>query len=285
MFRSVITAVFIGVLGGLWLALRNDSIEVFQNYVDGVWRYQFAVRSFAAPLIGMVIGALAGANIQLALSPERAVGFMRGALIGAAVGILLVLAQVILVALAANLGAYRVPYQALLTRFGGIVFLAAAAGAAMGLLTRDRPPVGILPNTIAGALVGASFALPVIISVTLIIVPSTARWSFMNVLPFMVSPIVGAAVAAIIAAVSDRLTAVRRQETLTFVAVMIGALAGVTASSTSFAYVIRQRPYVFYEFHIAAGLLIGVAAGIAALALLRRMHIGKGNSDMLTSCE
>ena len=98
MLKSVITAACIGVLGGFWIALVDGSIEIFQNYVDGVWRYQIEFNSAAEILVGAVIGVLAGANIRLALDPERADGFVSGALVGLAVGVLLALAQIAFVA-------------------------------------------------------------------------------------------------------------------------------------------------------------------------------------------
>ena len=280
MLKCVITAACIGILGGFWFALANGSIELFQNYVEGAWRYQFAVRSFVAPIVGLVVGALSGANIRLGLAPERADGFERGAIIGAAVGILLVLAQIVLVALAANFGDYRTPYQSLLTRFSGIIFFAAIIGAAVGMLTRNRPPVGILPGAAVGALIGISFVLPVVVAVALIVASAPGIVSGTNLIPLyaphLVSPAVGAAVAAIVAAVADRLTPANSQDALTFISVAAGAVSGVTASSTSFFYVLaRQSPPVaiFYEFHIGVGLLLGVAVGIGALAVGRKVAL------------
>ena len=278
MLKSIIVAVFIGVLGGFWFALVNDSIEVFRNYVEGVWRYQVGVRSFAAPVIGGVIGALAGANIRLALDDERADGFIRGALFGCVVGILLVLAQLVLVALAASFGDYRVTYQSLLTRFSGILLTATISGASIGLFTRNCPPVGIMPSTVTGALIGGSFALPVIVTVALIVASAPGVLSGTNLiplyLPFSVGPIVGAAVGAIINAIADRTTRARRNDTLTFIAVTLGAVGGVTASSTSFYYVVTRQSYpvsVVYEFHLSIGLVIGVAVGMAVVFAGRRI--------------
>ena len=280
MLRSVIIVACVGVLGGLWIALTNGSIEVFQNYVDGVWRYQVAVNSVAEVLIGAVIGVLAGANIRLALDSDRANGFTRGALIGAAVGVLLVLAQVVLVALAANFGDYRTPYQSLLTRLSGIIFFTTIIGAAVGMLMRNRPPVGILPCAAVGALIGISFVLPVVVTVALIVASAPGVVSGMNLIPlyapYLVSPVVGAAVAAIIAAVAARLTPANSQDALSFISVAAGAVCGVTASSISFFYVVtRQSPpvAVLYEFHIGVGLLLGVAVGITALAVGRKVAL------------
>ena len=261
MLKSVIAAVFIGVLGGVWVALVNDDIEIFQNYSEGVWRYQVGVRSFAAPIVGLVIGALAGANIRLALAPERADGFMRGALVGLAVGGMLVLAQIVLVALAASFGDYRVPYQSLLTRFSGIIFVAAVIGAAIGMLARNRPPVGAMQAAALGACIGVSFALPVVVTVTLVVASAPGVLSGTNLIPlyyapYAVGPIVGAGVGAIIAAIAGRLSRAGLHDTLTFIAVMLGGFASVTASSTSFYYVVtRQSPpvSVVYEFHLGVG--------------------------------
>ena len=65
MLKSVITAACIGVLGGFWIALVDGSIEIFQNYVDGVWRYQIEFNSAAEILVGTVIGVLAGRTFDL----------------------------------------------------------------------------------------------------------------------------------------------------------------------------------------------------------------------------
>ena len=137
MLKSVITAACIGVLGGFWIALVDGSIEIFQNYVDGVWRYQIEFNSAAEILVGAVIGVLAGANIRLALDPERADGFVFGALVGLAVGILLALAQIAFVALSALLQIYDVEYGFLLTRFSGILAAAALIGAIAGLAEKQ----------------------------------------------------------------------------------------------------------------------------------------------------
>ena len=287
MLKSVTVAVLIGVLGGFWVALVNDSIELFRNYVDGVWRYQVEVRSFAAPVIGGVIGTLAGANIRLALAPERADGFVRGALVGLSVGALLVSAQLVLVALAASFGDYRAPYQSLLTRFSGILLIAAIGGASTGMFTRNCPPVGIMPSTLTGALIGVSFVLPVIVTVTLIVASAPGvRTNFILLyLPYLVGPIVGAAVGAIINAIAGRITRARRHDMLTFIAVTLGAVAGVTASSTSFFYVVmRQSPpvSVVYEFHLSVGMLIGVAVGIAvAFAGRRVISARRADADIM----
>ena len=100
---------------------------------------QVAVRSFAAPLVGAVIGALAGANIHLALAQERADAFVRGALTGCAVGALLVAGQVALVVLAALLQVYDVEYGFLLIRFVGILSVPVLIGAIAGLLSPNPP--------------------------------------------------------------------------------------------------------------------------------------------------
>ena len=276
MLKSVIAAVVIGILGGFWFALVSGGIEIFQNYVDGVWRYQLGVRSLASPIVGAVIGALAGSNIRLALAPERADGFIRGALVGLAVGALLVSAQLVLVALAASFDDYRAPYQSLLTRFSGILLIAAIGGAAIGIFTRNCPPVGLMGSTVTGALIGVSFALPVIVTVTLIVASAPGiRTNFILLyLSYLVGPIVGAAVGAIINAIADRATRAIRHDILTFIAVTLGAVVGVTASSTSFFYVVmRQSPpvSVVYEFHLSVGMLIGVGVGMAAVFAGRRV--------------
>ena len=284
MLRSVITATLLGILGGFWVALLSDGIEVFQNYVEGEWRYQVAFNSVAPVIVGTVIGALAGANIRFALEPKRVDGLVRGALVGAAVGALLVLAQVVLVVLAANFSDYRVNYQSLLTRFSGIISIAVASGASIGTLTRNRPPAGIMANTVVGTLIGVSFALPVIITVTLIIasepdVQLVGYFFPLYFMPFLVSPMVGGAVAAVIAAVVGRLTPVHSHDShdkVVLTAVILGAVAGVTASSTSFFYVIAPQASlvpVMYEFRIVIGLFIGVAVGIASLAVGRRVAL------------
>ena len=275
MLRSVITAVFIGALGGFWFALLNGSIEVFQNYIDGVWRYQVAVRSFAAPVVGVVIGALAGANIRLALSPERVGGFVCGTLVGAAAAALLIFAQIVFVAIAANFGDYRLSYQPLLTRLSGILFVASILGAALGAFIPSRPPVGLLPGAIVGALIGVSFTLPAILTTTLFIStlsdagypPASIILTYL--LPDVVSPLVGAASGAIIGAVRRTTPA----------AVIVAATVAVTASSVPFLYIIGLAflhisfvPAV-YAIRISVGIIAGIAVGSIIIAAARQDNI------------
>ena len=268
MLRSVITAVIIGVLGGLWFALLNDSIEVFQNYVEGAWRYEFAARSLAAPVVGMVIGALAGANIYLALAPSRVDGFARGALAGAGAAFLLILAQLAFVAIAANFGDYRLSYQHLLARLCGILFVAAVLGAVFGALSYNRPPIGLLPGAIAGALIGASFALPAVVATTFLISALSdagyppSSFILIYVLPNAVSPLAGAACGAVVGAA-------RRT---TFTAVVIATTTAVTASSVTFLYIIGLAflhisftPAV-YAIRISVGIIAGIAVGFFIIA-------------------
>ena len=286
MLRSITAAVLIGVLGGFWFALVNGSIELFQNYVEGVWRYQFAVRSFAAPLVGLVIGVLVGANIRLALAHERAGGFTHGTLVGAAVGAVLVLAQVALTILAANFGDFRANYQSLLTRFSGIVFTAAVSGAAVGMLTRGRPPVAILSRAVVGAMVGVSFVLPVIVTVVHIIASEPAvRFAMHSVLPYFIafgiSPIVGAAVAAVVSAVTDRLTTIDSHSNLASTAVVLGVVVGVTVSSPSFSFVTGwQTPPA-----APVGIFIGAAVGLAIVLIASRVISARGNDAGMISPE
>ena len=169
MLKSVITAACIGVLGGFWIALVDGSIEIFQNYVDGVWRYQIEFNSAAEILVGAVIGVLAGANIRLALDPERADGFVSGALVGLAVGILLALAQIAFVALSALLQIYDVEYGFLLTRFSGILAAAVFIGALAGLLKSSFSLAAPLPSGVAGALVAIAFMMPIVMGAALTI--------------------------------------------------------------------------------------------------------------------
>lgn len=272
MLKSIIAAVFIGALGGFWFALLNDSIEVFQNYVEGVWRYEVAVRSFAAPVVGVVIGALAGANIHLALSQERADGFVRGTLMGSAAAALLILAQVVFVAIAANFGDYRLSYQPLLTRLCGILFVAAVFGAVLGAYMPNRLPVGLVPGAIVGALIGVSFTLPAVLTTILFISAlSDAGYPPVNIiltylLPDVVSPLVGAASGAIVGSARRATPA----------AVIVAATVGVTTSSVPFLYIIGLAflhisfaPAV-YAIRILVGILAGIAVGAAIIAASRQ---------------
>ena len=272
MLISVVAAVFIGVLGGIWFALVNNSIEVFENYVGGAWRNEVAVRSFAAPVVGVVIGALAGANIHLALALSRVDGFVRGTLVGSAAAALLILAQVAFVAIAANFGDYRLSYQPLLTRLCGILFIAAVLGAALGACMPNRLPIGLLPGAIVGALTGVSFALPAIVTTTLFVSTlSDAGYSPVNIvltylLPDAVSPLVGAASGAIVG--------VARRTTPT--AVIVAATVAVIASSVPFLYIIGLAflhisfaPAV-YAIRISVGFLAGIAVGFIIIAAARQ---------------
>ena len=272
MFKSVITAVFIGALGGFWFALLSGGIEVFQNYVDGAWRYQVEARSFAAPVVGAVIGALAGANIHLAFAPERVNGFARGTLVGSAAAALLILAQIVFVAIAANFADYRLSYQPLLTRLSGILFVASILGAALGAYLPNRPLVGLLPGAIVGALIGVSFTLPAILITALFISNLTdagyspAKIVLTYLLPDMVSPLVGAASGAIVGAARRATPA----------AVIVAATVAVTASSVPFLYIIGLAflhisfaPAV-YALRILVGLLAGIAAGFIVIAAVRQ---------------
>ena len=287
MLKSVITAVFIGVLGGFWIALVNDSIEVFRNYVDGVWRYQVEVRSFAAPVIGGVIGALAGANIRLALADERADGFVRGALAGCAVGALLVAGQAALVALAALLQVYEVEYGFLLTRFAGIFATAAIIGAMAGLLAVGRSLAALLPGAVVGALTAAAFALPTIAAALAVLVSAwsiSAAWVFTSTLTYALSQLpvllAGAGSGAIVGAAHRQRGRDSENDTPIAIGVMLGAVSAVTTSSLSFHYVVLGLAYSHASFslgllvfRVLVGLLCGVAVGLAVIFAARRKLI------------
>lgn len=207
MLKSIAAAVVIGAVCGLWLALINGSVEIFQNYVDGAWRYQLAVHSFAEILVGVVVGTLAGANIRLGLAPQRADGFALGTLVGVVVGIALCLAQAIIVVLATQTREYDTDYNFLLTRFSGIVGAAALLGGANGLLTGGRLRISASSGAVIGALTAVAFALPVII-VALTVLASgwsiSPAWVFTStftyVLPQLPVLIAGAGSGAIIGA-------------------------------------------------------------------------------------
>ena len=306
MLKSVIVATLIGVLGGFWVALLNDSIEVFQNYVDGEWRYQVGVRSFAAPVIGIIIGALSGANIRLALAPESTGGFTRGALIGSGVGILLILAQVALVVLAANFGDYRVSYQPLLTRLSGILFAAAVIGAATCLLRSNRSLAPPVPGAVVGALTAAAFVLPNAAANALAI--ATSDWTGSSGLALFVTDTVASHLSTLLAGASSGVileTAYRRWKerdksdtpadtSATAMGILLGAFAGVTASSSSFHYVVfglfpsgasfSLALYVFRALVGAlAGLLFGIAAGLFISYATQRIIATRGaDADMIS---
>ena len=287
MLKSVIAAVFIGVLGGFWFALVNGSIELFQNYVEGVWRYQFAVRSFAAPLVGAVVGALAGANIRLALSQARADGFVRGTLAGCAVGALLVAGQAALVALAALLQVYDVEYGFLLTRFSGIFAAAALIGAVAGLLgvgrSLGRP---VVTGAVIGTLTSVAFALPAPLNAALnvpvlnwgmVVGGAVVLTSFVLTyhLPVLLS---GAGSGAIIGAVHRQKAMDGADIDSIALGVILGAVAAVTASSLSFHYVILGLESSASSFSIALvvfrtllGLVGGSVVGLLVVAARRRV--------------
>lgn len=301
MLRSVTAAVLIGVLGGFWFALVNGSIELFQNYVEGVWRYQFGVRSFAAPLVGAVIGALAGANIHLALAQARADAFVRGALAGCAVGALLVAGQAALVALAALLQVYDVEYGFLLTRFVGIFAAAVLIGAIAGLLgvgrSLGRP---VVTGAVIGALISVAFVLPVPLSVGLAVPASSlgalaigafviTTFVLTNHLPVLLAGIVGG---AIVGVAHNRNAASHANETRAFVGIILAAVTAVTAASLSFHFVILGLESPDFSlslpilsilvFRTLVGLLCGCAVGLAIIFAGRRdALIRRSDTDMI----
>ena len=297
MIRSVITAAFIGVLGGFWIALINGSIEIFQNYVEGVLRYQVVVNSVAVILVGAVVGALVGANIHLAFAPERADGFVLGSLGGVAVGIILVLAQMALVALATLLREYNVEYDFLLTRFSGIIAAAALIGAVTGLLTVKRSLAAPLPGAVVGALTAAAFALPAI-AATLIVLVSVWSTSVVWVststltyaLPQLPVLLAGAGSGAIIGAVYRRRGLGESDISPTTIGVLLGTVTAVTASSASFHYVVlglfpseSSFSLMLYVFRVLVGLLFGVSVGLLVTFATLRMIASRGNdADMIS---
>lgn len=285
MLRSVTTAVFIGVLGGFWFALVTDGIELFQNYVEGAWRYQVGVRSFAAPLVGAVVGALTGANIRLALPSGRADGLTRGALTGAAVGVLLVLAQVVLVVLAAIFDDYRVFYQPLLTRFSGIIFIATLIGAAAGLLKVERSLAAPIPGAVVGALTAVAFLLPNVVTNALAV--STSGGSGASDLAFFAIYLLPSHLSILLAGIGSGaiIGAVHRRRRLgesdissATIGVLMGTLAAVTASSPSFHYVVlgvlppeSSFSLAIYVFRVLVGSLVGSTVGLVAISISRRV--------------
>ena len=289
MLKSVIVATSIGILGGLWIALLDNGIELFQNYVDGVWRYQVEVRSFAAPLVGAVVGGLAGSNIRLALAEARSDAFVRGALAGCAVGALLVAGQAALVALAALLQVYDVEYGFLLTRFVGIFTAAVLIGAVAGLLgigrLSDKP---VVSGAIVGALTAVAFLLPVPLGVGLAVPVSSlgalAIGSFViitfvltNHLPVLLA---GAGSGAIVGAAHKRNAASHASETGAVVGIILAAVTAVTASSLSFHFVILglESPdfslslpiLAILVFRALVGLVVGSAIGVIVIGTSRR---------------
>ena len=302
MLKSVITAACIGLLGGFWIALVNDSIEIFQNYVDGVWRYQVTVNSVAEVLIGAVIGVLAGANIRLALAPERADGFLRGAHIGAAIGALLILAQLALVALAANFAEYRIFYQPLLTRFSGIIFAATLIGAATSLLKDDRPLAAPIPGAVAGALIAAAFALPSAATNALTIL--TSDWAgtpevtyfAAHMLASHLSELLAGAGAGAILGAAYKWKGLGETNALPIkLGILLGTLVGVTASSPSFQYVafglspsessfsLMLYVLMLYVFRVLVGLLCGASMGLLVTLVTLRMIATRGNDAGMIS--
>lgn len=289
--RSVIAATLIGVLIGVWFALLNDSIEIFRNYVEGVWRYQVAVRSFAAPVVGIVIGGLAGANIKLALAPERVYGFIRGTLFGAIAGILLVLAQalLILVVILVPLQQFQVEYGALLTGFIGELAVAMLIGAGAGLLGGNRSLATPVTGATVGALIAAAFVLPIVVTVALTnpfsslptnSFPTWREWSFVstNVIPYLPDLLAGTGSGAIICTMHGR-RATDITDNASSAGVILGAVAAVTASSLSFHYVILgmetfASPISLgtYVFRAMVGLLTGCAIGMATVFVWQRVE-------------
>ena len=302
MTRSVITAAFIGVLGGFWIALINGSIEIFQNYVEGVWRYQVAVNSVVEGLIGAVIGVLAGANIRLALTDERSDRLLAGAQIGVAVGVLLVLAQVALVALAATFAEYRVFYQPLLTRFSGILFTATIIGAAAGLLNVRRSLAAPIPGAVVGFLTAAAFVLPN--SATNVLTILTSDWVGSSELTYFATHVMashlstllaGAGGGAILGAAYEWKGLGETDPLPIKWGILLGTLVGVTASSPSFQYVafgmlpsessFSLMLYVFmlYVFRVLVGLLFGVSVGLfVTFATLRMIASRRNDAGMIS---
>ena len=291
------SAAFVGVLGGIWFALLNDSIEVFQNYIDGSWRHQISVRSFAAPIVGTVIGALAGANIYLALPPDRAYGFTRGALIGAAVGVALALAQVALVALAAIFDDYRVFYQPLLTRFSGILFTATAIGAAANLLMPRPRPASSGAGAVLGAFIAAAFVLPSIATTLLTI--STSEWVGSAEIAYFMTHVAashlstllaGTLCGSVVVVVFTRVAPGKSHNLPTTVGVLLGTVTAVTASSPSFNFVVlglvppeSSFSLALYVFRTLVGLLFGILVGLVAAFAMRKTASGRTADGVIIS--
>ncbi|MCY4653651.1 MAG: hypothetical protein OXC95_10870, partial [Dehalococcoidia bacterium] len=262
-----------------------------QNYVDGAWRYQVELNSVAEILVGAVIGVLAGANIRLALPRERADWLVSGGLIGAAVGVILALAQVALVVLAALLQEYDIDYEFLLKRFSGIIATSGLIGSITGLLNMGRSLGAPLPGAIVGAVIGVAFVLPGIIATALHI--STSQESALSgadfilvfIIPHLVSLFVGAVSGAIVPAVVSSRTPALNSDTLISAGVILGAVVAVITSSLSFHYVILglESPDssfspAIYAFRILVGLLFGSAAGLGAAYLGRRFVSSEAQS-------
>ena len=296
MLRSVITAACIGVLGGFWFALVSGSIEIFQNYVDGVLRYQVVVNSVAMILVGAVVGALAGANIHLAFAPERVDRFVLGSLGGVIVGLILVLAQMALVTLAALLQEYSVEYDFLLTRFSGIIAAAALIGAATGLLTVERSLAAPLPGAVVGALTAAAFALPAI-AATLVVLVSVWSTSVVWVststltyaLPQLPVLLAGAGSGAIIGAARRRRWPGKTGISPTTIGVLLGTVTAVTASSAPFNYVVLglfpSFSLMLYVFRVLLGLIFGVSVGLFVTYVMLRVIASRKNDTGMISPE
>ncbi|MXY46613.1 MAG: hypothetical protein F4Y44_06410 [Chloroflexi bacterium] len=284
MLKAIAAAVVIGVVCGLWLALVNGSVEIFQNYVDGAWRYQLAVHSFAEILVGVVVGALAGANIRLGLASQRADGFALGALIGVVVGIALSLAQVIIVILAVQMREYDTDYNFLLTRFSGIIGSAALLGGANGLLIGGRLRISASSGAVIGALTAAAFALPVIIVALTVLVSGwsiSPAWVFTSTftyaLPQLPVLIAGAGIGAIIGAVCKQRAMDGANSAPVAIGVLLGATAAVTASSLSFHYVIlglnssaSSFSIALFAFRALLGMVVGGVGGLLIITAMRR---------------
>ena len=277
MLKAIAAAVVIGAVCGLWLALVNDSVEIFQNYVDGAWQYQFAVHSFAEILVSVVVGALAGANIRLGLAPQRADGFALGTLVGVVVGIALSLAQVIIVILAVQMREYDPDYNFLLTRFSGIVGAAALLGGANGLLTGGRLRISASSGAVIGALVVAAFHLPGILAVVVAALSTAGVEIHWAVYPIyatrQLAPLLAAAACvAVLAAVFARQSDNDSSDIPAAVGMLVGAVVAVTASGRSFHFVILGLGSVdssfslsLLVFRLLVGLLLGIAVGWCAM--------------------
>lgn len=273
----------IGAVCGLWLALINGSVEIFQNYVDGAWQYQLAVHSFAEILVGVVVGALAGANIRLGLAPQRADGFALGTLVGVVVGIALCLAQAIIVVLATQTREYDTDYNFLLTRFSGIVGAAALLGGASGLLTGGRLRISASTGAVIGAIVAVAFNLPGILAVVVLTLSAPGAEIHWSVYPiyairqFAALPATAACV-AILAAVFARQSDSDASVIPATVGMLVGAVVAVTASSRPFHFVIlglgsadASFSISLLVFRLLVGLLLGIAVGWCAMWALNKM--------------
>lgn len=283
MLKSIAAAVVIGAVCGLWLALVNENFEIFQNYVDGVWRHQIAVHSFAEILVGVVIGALTGANVRLGLAPNRADGFTLGTLVGIVVGIALCLAQAIIVILAVQMREYDADYNFLLKRFSGIVGVAALLGGASGLLTCGRLRISASSGAAIGAMVMAAFHLPGILAV--VVAPPSAPGVEIHWLAYPIYATrqlsalpAAAACVAILAAVFARQSDNDASDIPAAVGMLLGAVVAVTASSRPFHFVILglgsadgSFSLPLFAFRLLVGLLLGIAVGWCAMWALNRM--------------